>query len=81
MIGDGPFKSAIESGGHIIKEEYTRLTIEDGVIVKRTATRRYFNDGDYVDATHEEPLAKGERLESSIDKLQSAGAGLDHRSR
>ncbi len=59
MIGEGPFKDAVEGKypGRIIKQEVVSYILEENRVVKHTATRLPLKGGDYYDSTAAEPLA------------------------
>ena len=45
--------------GKIILEEHTKyVKDENGVLVKKTVTRQFFGEDDYVDSHHHQPLSK-----------------------
>jgi hypothetical protein len=58
---DGPLKSAfdaLESQG-VVSHSLTTYRYVNGIIRKETVTRKYQNNGDYVDSSTSEPFGKG----------------------
>ena len=58
---DGPLKSAfdaLESQG-VVSHSLTTYRYVNGIIRKETVTRKYPNNGDYVDSSTSEPFGKG----------------------
>ena len=54
---EGPFKGVFESDTTgVVRREITTYRYIDGKMVKETATRTYYNDGDYNDSTASIPL-------------------------
>ena len=54
---EGPFQGAFESDTKgVVRREITTYRYKDGVMVKETATRTYYRDGDYNDSTASIPM-------------------------
>ncbi len=54
---DGPFKNAFEGDIEgVIRREIVTYRLKNDVMVKETATRDYYNSGDYHDAISTQPL-------------------------
>lgn len=58
MIGEGPFKEAVENTEGVVLQELRTYRIKDGVVHLDVATRRYFNGDDYNDSVTYRPLNK-----------------------
>lgn len=56
-MNDGPFQGAFESDTTgVVRREITTYRYQDGKMIKETATRTYYGDGDYNDSTSSIPL-------------------------
>ena len=54
---EGPFQGAFESDTKgVVRREITTYRYINGVMVKETATRTYYKDGDYNDSTASTPM-------------------------
>ena len=54
---DGPFKSEFDTNLEgVVRRELTTYRYKDGMVVKETATRTYYADGDYNDSISSTPL-------------------------
>ncbi len=54
---EGPFQGAFEADTTgVVRREITTYRYINGVLVKETATRTYYNDGDYNDSTATIPM-------------------------
>lgn len=54
---EGPFQGAFESDTNgVVRREITTYRYVNGVMVKETATRTYYKDGDYNDSTGSIPM-------------------------
>jgi hypothetical protein len=60
-MDDGPMKSALDSldSQGVIEHTLTTYRNKSGILVKETTTRRYFEDGDYLDSSSSNPLIGG----------------------
>ena len=56
---EGPFKNAFDADTNgVLRREITTYRIKNGVMVKETATRDYYNSGDYHDTQSSTPLVE-----------------------
>ena len=56
---EGPFKSAFDTDTNgVIRREIVTYRNKDGVMIKETAVRNYYKDGDYNDSTSSIPLVE-----------------------
>lgn len=56
---DGPFKNAFEADiTDVVRREITTYRVKDGMMIKETAVRDYYNNGDYHDSQNTLPLVK-----------------------
>lgn len=54
---DGPFKSAFETDTTgVVRREIVTYRAKDGLMIKETAVRNYYKDGDYNDSISSIPL-------------------------
>jgi len=54
---DGPFKSAFEADTQgVVRREITTYRYKNNVLVKESASRDYYADGDYHDTMSSKPL-------------------------
>jgi len=54
---DGPFQAAFDSDVEgVIRREIVTYRLKNGSMVKETATRDYYNSGDYHDTVSTQPL-------------------------
>ena len=54
---EGPFKHAFEADTEmLVRREIVTYRYRDGLLVKETAMRNYFDDGDYIDSSSNAPL-------------------------
>lgn len=54
---DGPFKSAFETDTTgVVRREIITYRAKDGLMIKETAVRNYYKDGDYNDSISSIPL-------------------------
>ena len=67
-VQPGPLKSAFETSteGVLYQELITHRIKKNGMLTKETVTRRFRPDGNYHDTTHDQPLAR-------INKVQGDG--------
>ena len=56
---EGPFKSAFESDtSGLVRREIISYRFKNGIMVKETAVREYYRDGDYHDTLSSMPLVE-----------------------
>jgi len=56
---EGPFKNAFDADTNgVLRREITTYRVKNGVMVKETATRDYYKDGDYHDTQSTTPLVE-----------------------
>jgi hypothetical protein len=56
---DGPFKSAFEANTtDVVRREITTYRVRNGMMIKETAVRDYYSNGDYHDSHNTLPLVK-----------------------
>ncbi len=56
---DGPFKNAFDADiDGVIRREIVTYRVKNGVMVKESATRDYYNSGDYHDSQSTQPLVE-----------------------
>ena len=56
---DGPFKNAFDADtAGVVRREIVTYRYKNGVMVKETAVRDYYKDGDYHDTVNTMPLAE-----------------------
>ena len=56
---EGPFKNAFDADTTgVLRREITTYRVKKGVMVKETATRDYYNNGDYHDTQSTTPLVE-----------------------
>lgn len=56
---DGPFKSAFNADTtDVVRREITTYRVRNGMMVKETAVRDYYSNGDYHDSQNTLPLVK-----------------------
>jgi hypothetical protein len=56
---DGPFKSAFDSDtAGVIRREIITYRMRNGIMIKETADRTYFANGDYNDSMCSHPLVE-----------------------
>jgi hypothetical protein len=54
---DGPFQGAFEADTTgVVRREITTYRYKNGMLVKETATRTYYKNGDYNDSTASIPM-------------------------
>ena len=54
---EGPFQGAFEADTTgVVRREITTYRYKDGIMIKETATRTYYKDGDYNDSTASIPM-------------------------
>lgn len=56
MIGDGPFKNAIEDIEGVIFQELRTYRMKDGQLRLEVAVRQQHDDGDYNDSISYKPI-------------------------
>lgn len=58
-MSEGPFKGAFETDTTgVVRREITTYRYVNGMLIKETATRTYYKDGDYNDSTASIPMAE-----------------------
>ena len=58
-MADGPFKNAFDADTNgVVRREITTYRIKNGMMVKETAVRDYYKNGDYHDGQNPLPLAE-----------------------
>jgi hypothetical protein len=58
-MADGPFKNAFDADTNgVVRREITTYRIKNGMMVKETAVRDYYKNGDYHDSQNSLPLAE-----------------------
>jgi hypothetical protein len=57
VIGDGPFKYAVEDIEGVIFQELRTYRIKDGQLRLEVAVREQYKDGDYDDSISYKPIA------------------------
>jgi hypothetical protein len=56
---EGPFKNAFEADTDgVVRREIVTYRIKDGIMVKESACRDYYKDGDYHDSQNAMPLVE-----------------------
>jgi hypothetical protein len=56
---DGPFKSAFNADTtDVVRREIVTYRVRNGMMIKETAVRDYYNNGDYHDSQNTLPLVK-----------------------
>ena len=56
---EGPFKSAFDADiDGVVRREIVTYRIKDGMMIKETAVRDYYKDGDYHDSQNAMPLVE-----------------------
>jgi hypothetical protein len=56
---DGPFKSAFDADtAGVVRREIVTYRVKNSVMVKETAVRDYYTNGDYHDSNNTMPLVK-----------------------
>ena len=56
---EGPFKSAFDADTDgVVRREITTYRYKNGMLVKETAVRDYYKDGDYHDSQNAMPLVE-----------------------
>ena len=56
---EGPFKNAFDADTDgVVRREIVTYRIKNGMMVKETAVRDYYKDGDYHDSQSSTPLAE-----------------------
>ena len=56
---EGPFKSAFDADTDgVIRREITTYRMKNGIMIKETAYRDYYNSGDYHDSQSSTPLVE-----------------------
>jgi hypothetical protein len=56
---EGPFKNAFEADtAGVVRREIVTYRIKNGMMVKETACRDYYKDGDYHDSQNAMPLVE-----------------------
>jgi hypothetical protein len=56
---EGPFKSAFDADTNgVVRREIVTYRIKNGMMVKETACRDYYKDGDYHDSQNAMPLVE-----------------------
>ena len=56
---EGPFKNAFDADTQgVIRREITTYRMKNGIMVKETAYRDYYNSGDYHDSQSSTPLVE-----------------------
>jgi hypothetical protein len=56
---EGPFKSAFDADTDgVVRREIVTYRIKNGMMVKETACRDYYKDGDYHDSQNAMPLVE-----------------------
>lgn len=60
-MNEGPMKSALDAldSQGVIEATLTTYRNKSGLLVKETTTRRYYEDGDYLDSSSSQPLVGG----------------------
>ena len=59
MTIDGPFKNAFDADtAGVVRREIVTYRIKNGMMVKETAIRDYYKDGDYHDSQNSMPLVE-----------------------
>ena len=69
-MNEGPMKSALDAldSQGVIEATLTTYRNKSGLLVKETTTRRYYEDGDYLDSSSSQPLVGG----SAVQNLTSS---------
>ena len=58
-LGDGPMVESFNTDlDGVIKQQFIVYKKENGMLLKHTTTRKYFEDKNYVDSHSSEPLAE-----------------------
>lgn len=56
-MSDGPFKASFDADtSGVVRREIITYRLKDGVMIKETAVRDYYADGDYHDSQSSLPL-------------------------
>ena len=56
---EGPFKNAFDADTDgVVRREITTYRMKNGIMVKETAYRDYYNSGDYHDSQSSTPLVE-----------------------
>ena len=56
---EGPFKNAFDADTDgVVRREITTYRMKNGMMVKETACRDYYKDGDYHDSQNAMPLVE-----------------------
>jgi len=56
---DGPFKAAFDADTNgVVRREIVTYRMKNGMMVKESAVRDYYKDGDYHDSQSSMPLAE-----------------------
>ena len=56
---EGPFKSAFDADTNgVVRREITTYRLKNGIMIKETAVRDYYKDGDYHDSQSAMPLVE-----------------------
>ena len=59
MTIDGPFKNAFDADtSGVVRREIVTYRMRNGMMIKETAVRDYYKDGDYHDSQNAMPLAE-----------------------
>lgn len=59
MTIDGPFKSAFDADTNgVVRREIVTYRMKNGMMIKETASRDYYQSGDYHDSQNSLPLAE-----------------------
>ena len=56
-MSEGPFKNAFDADTTgVVRREITTYRLRDGIMIKETAVRDYYESGDYHDSQSSTPL-------------------------
>ena len=56
---EGPFKNAFDADTNgVLRREITTYRMKNGIMIKETAVRDYYKDGDYHDSQSSTPLVE-----------------------
>ena len=56
---DGPFKNAFDGDTDgVVRREIVTYRYKNGIMIKESATRDYYDSGDYHDSQSTQPLVK-----------------------
>lgn len=59
MTMNGPFKNAFDADTNgVVRREIVTYRKKDGIMIKETAVRDYYKDGDYHDSQNSMPLVE-----------------------